>query len=45
MEVLMREEYYRYIRENSVEGSGTAHSYVRALDMLGDVIKNVIFNF
>lgn len=34
----MREEYYRYIRENSVEGSGTAHSYVRALDMLGPIL-------
>jgi len=25
----MREQYYDYIRENSVEGSGTAHSYLR----------------
>lgn len=36
----MREEYYRYIRENSVEGSGTAHSYVRALEMLGSILKS-----
>jgi len=31
----MREQYYEYIRENSVDGSGTAHAYVRALDLLG----------
>ncbi|MDD2599096.1 MAG: HNH endonuclease signature motif containing protein [Kiritimatiellae bacterium] len=36
----MRDEYYRYIRENSVEGSGTAHSYVRALEMLGSILKS-----
>lgn len=36
----MRTEYYTYIQKNSVEGSGTAHSYVRALDMLGLVLKN-----
>ena len=35
----MREDYYSYIRENSVDGSGTAHSYVRALDMLGPILK------
>lgn len=41
----MRSEYYTYIQENSVEGSGTAHSYVRALDMLGPILKNQTTTF
>jgi len=35
----MREQYYEYIRENSAPGSGTAHSYVAALDMLGPILQ------
>jgi len=39
MEFWVRERYNEYVKENSVPDSGTAHSYARALDMLGPILK------
>lgn len=45
MDYLLRQQYYEYIKENSAPGSGTAHSYVAALDMLGAILQNRTFEF
>ncbi len=39
MEFWVRERYNEYVKENSAPGSGTANSYVTALDMLGSILQ------